>query len=206
MFCKNCGHEVDSNFKFCKECGTPVEMVAKASNVENLKNVSNITIFDVLLKAGKLPVIIVLVLQVLQLIMFNVPICVFGLWGGNEKVSAKSFYKLLYDLESLPLDVTPTIIVINVVAIVMTILLMFNIYKGSLIGNIIRFISWALGVMCIVDVVSGLNQIKGNLGSYFSKDAHSSITFGGVISILVSIALFVSLIILIKFIKQQKQK
>lgn len=192
MFCSKCGSNIEEGAKFCQKCGAPVKGVIKASNNS--------------------AVIVVLVLQILQLILYFVPVFNFSARGYGEEKG--KIAEVCSDVaEGLYNDVpgfnpTGAIVILSVVAIISTVLLLLKIYQGAIIGHIIRFVSciftsiiYLYAWLLLFNFCSEFSQYKDFFGTEFGL----KMTFGGVLLHVVDIALFVAIIVVIPHVNKLKE-
>lgn len=199
MFCKKCGNQIEEGAEYCKRCGTPVEKTAACRN-------GSLTFKNGIAMSA----LIVLVLQILQLIFYFVPIFRMETsnWSDTESFSVKKGLYALYEEAGYNADdlsvLTKAIVGLSIIAIAFTIILIFKIYKVSIIGHIFRFISWGLNMFFLISVFAVLKEYAQEINVAYGVDMEVSINFGGILFFVVNIALFIALLILVHRVTKAK--
>ena len=185
MFCKKCGSQIEDGAGFCKKCGTPVEKVGKWS------------------LGAKKVVMCTLVFQVLQLIFYFLPSFTLSIPRYEERESF-STRNALMDGELYDIDPTKAIIFLSVVAIFFTGLLLFKVYALTIVGHIVRLVSWFMIAIMYVGTWAALGLFTEEQSREIGVLVKLENSFLGITFHVVNIALFIVTIMLIPVIKKEK--
>lgn len=200
MFCKNCGTEISDTEKFCGKCGTPVETqkTSVATPTTPDLGISSNTSVDGLLA---MMFIASAACFLLQIILWFVNFGKYSMSVEQISQSRSGAYSLNNFMEGTPL--TSIVIIMMIIAIGMCIL---PIIKNNLnkrrrmiftkIVAIVNSLGILFGINCLSDNIErNKNSFDSQLGEGFFEGSWS-LTFGGILNIIVTVALIVLLFVI----------
>lgn len=210
MFCKNCGAEIKNNGKFCGQCGTPVgEVNQTIVSSENLETsiVSNTPIDSSL-------AVTYIATAVLQFIMLIVRFVSFGKYHVDVKdlgIGDGGTYSINELMGSS--GETAIFVILLILSIVLCILPIIknslNKRRRMILSKIVAFwntFTVGMGIWALADVVaSNKESIAHNFGEEHFTGSWS-LTFGGWLNIIVTLATIVLLFVISKKTKQYTKK
>ncbi len=200
MFCKNCGTEISDTEKFCGKCGTPVETQKTQTVTPHTSNLSISTNTPV---DGSLAMMFIASAAcfLLQIILWFVN---FGKYSMNVEQISQSrsgAYSLNDMMEGTPLSTI--VVIMMIIAIGMCILPIIknnlNKRRRMIFAKIVAILNSLGMIMCISSLSDYISRNKSSFDSQLGEgffEGSWSLTFGGILNIIVTIALIVLLFVI----------
>ena len=201
MYCKHCGRELNDYVVFCPDCGKPIVRVEKYSE-EDRQRAEALRDDPKFAKFMKVMLIAAAALQAMTLILRFVPFAEWSLVIGNLNKSYGEVTSINTVMSKLGESVIYTILLLVSIAFcVLPVVKNAPVKRRKMIlGKVLAFWNLAVGAFILLmaadTVKSNTERFVYQLGEAAVTSSSSGLTFGGWLSVLVTLATIVVLFVI----------